>query len=107
MIRRLAPVLVLGAGLSACIIDAPTGQSQSTPDRPRMSTPNLGPVTVRVGAVMARSTPDSDAGGDDKVEIVSAQFQPPQLIPGDQLKIVLSFRVLDTIPEDYIVFVHV
>ena len=63
MSRRLAPMLLLGAGLSACIIDAPTGQSQSTPERPRLSTPNLGPVTVRVGAMLART-----AVGSDKVE---------------------------------------
>jgi hypothetical protein len=72
-----------------------------------MTAPNLGPVTVRLGALLARATPDSDASGDDKVELVSATFQPPQLIPGDQMKIVLQFRVVDVIPEDYIVFVHV
>jgi hypothetical protein len=106
MIRRLAPALLLGAGLSACIIDAPTGQSQSTPDRPRLSTPNLGPATVRVGAVLAQATVGSDKV-EDKVELQTAQFQPPQLIPGDQMKIVLTFKVLETIPDDYVVFVHV
>src|SRR3954468_20444354 len=109
MVRRLAPALILGVGLlalSACIIDAPNGQSESTPDRPRLSTPNLGPVTVRVGAVLAQTTVGSDKV-EDKVELQAAQFQPPHLIPGDQMKIVLTFKVLDTIPEDYIVFVHV
>src|SRR4051812_3866170 len=106
MFRRIAPALILGAGLCACIIDAPTGQSQSTPDKPRLSTPNLGPVTVRVGAVLARVTTDPEKP-EDKVELQSAQFQPPQLIPGDQLKITLTFKVLDAIPEDYVVFVHV
>jgi len=110
MVRRIAPALLLAAGLSACIIDAPTGQSgqqRSTPDRPRMSTPNLGPATARVGAVLARVTADTAQQPEDKVQLESATFQPPQLIPGDQMKIVLTFKVLDTIPEDYIVFVHV
>ena len=110
MVRRIAPALLMAAGLSACIIDAPTGQSgpqKSTPERPRMSTPNLGPATVRVGAVLARVTGDATQPPEDKVELQSASFQPPQLIPGDQMKIVLTFKVLDAISEDYVVFVHV
>lgn len=110
MVRRIAPALLLAAGLSACIIDAPTGQSgqqRSTPERPRMSTPNLGPATVRLGAVLARVTADATKPPEDKVQLESATFQPPQLIPGDQMKIVLSFKVLDTISEDYVIFVHV
>lgn len=106
MIRRLAPALVLGAGLSACIIDAPT-EGPAPAGRPRRAPASMGPVSVRVGAVLARAAPDADSGGDDKVELVSAQLQPPQLVSGDQLKMVLTFRVIDTIPEDYIVFVHV
>jgi hypothetical protein len=110
MVRRIAPALLLAAGLTACIIDAPTGQpgqSRSTPDRPRMSTPNLGPATVRLGAMLARVTADATKPPEDKVELQSATFQPPQLIPGDQMKIILTFRVLETIPEDYVIFVHV
>jgi len=109
MSRRLVPALVLGAALSGCMIDAPTGQSgqsKSTPERPRMSPVNLGPVTVRVGAVLARPVVGMDAVA-DSVELTSATFQPPQLIPGDQMKVILQFKVLDAIPEDYVVFVHV
>ena len=111
MTRRLAhglaPALLLGAGLSACIIDAPTEASTSAPERSRRTVASMGPVAIRVGAVLTRLTQDSDAGGDDKVELTSAQFQPPQLLRGDQLKMVLTFKVLDTIPEDYVIFVHV
>ncbi|HEU5217316.1 MAG TPA: hypothetical protein VFU23_01585, partial [Gemmatimonadales bacterium] len=75
--------------------------------QPRRSITGVGPVSARVGAVLARTGPDADAGGDDKVELSSVQFQPPQLVPGDQVKMTLYFRVLDTIPDDWVVFVHV
>jgi hypothetical protein len=89
----------VGLWLSACIIDAPvSGGGGMAPARSPMrpSTPS-GPVAVKVGALL----------GDDKVEIQGAQFHPPQLVAGEQMKITLFFRVIDTIPDDYIVFVHI
>jgi hypothetical protein len=93
---RIALALLAAALAAGCIIEAPVGQSGSAPERPRVLPPQaIAPRDIKVGANL-----------EDTVELVNAVAQPAQLVPGEQVKITLFFKVLKEIPDDYIVFVH-
>lgn len=84
-------VAVSIVALSACIVPAPT--SEKAPERVRPPAPVL---EVRNGAIL---------GG--KVEVVGAQVAPGRLSPGESGKVTVFFKVLEPVPADYMVFVHV
>lgn len=89
-------LLLAAAFATSCIIDAPVGEPSPQPERPRTLPPQaMGPRDVKVAANL-----------DDAVELVNAVSQPAQLLPGEQVKITLFFKVLKEIPDDYVVFVH-
>ncbi|WP_338864234.1 hypothetical protein [Myxococcus stipitatus] len=87
----LPSVLLLG---SACIVEAPGGTS---PEQRRAATvTQIPPLSVRNGANLGR-----------KVELVAATVQPGRLTPGERATVTVYFKVLDTLEEDYLIFVHV
>lgn len=53
-------------------------------------------MQVKIGANLA-----------DKVEVVGAIVDPGVLMPGMPAKVNVFFKVLDTIPEDWMIFVHI
>lgn len=85
--------LLFSAGLTACIVEAPSGDSDEPAQRTQQP---AGPATVKSGANLG-----------NKVELVGATFQPAQLVPGQPMRVTLYLRALDTMPVDYTVFVHV
>ena len=87
-------VVVLSAGLlAACIVPAPS--SEKTPERQKVLAPAQ-PIEVRNGANF-----------EDKVELVGATLNPGRVAPGEALKVTAYFKVLDQMPDDYMIFVHV
>jgi hypothetical protein len=89
--RRLA-LFALLALAPACIVEAPSGGDG---EKPKVAV-NAQPATVKNGAVLG-----------DKIELLGAMFQPGQAVPGEPVHVALYFRVLDTIDQDYSIFVHV
>lgn len=87
---RLLPVACLLA-VCACIVPAPTSEKPAEKLKPPPPA-----LEVRNGA---------NLGG--KVEIVGAQVAPGRLNPGESAKVTVFFKVLDTMPADYMIFVHV
>ena len=79
--------------LGACIVPAPS--SEKAPERQKVAAPAQ-PIEVRNGAVF-----------EDKVELVGATLAPGRVAPGEALRVTAYFRVLDQLPEDYMIFVHV
>jgi hypothetical protein len=87
----LAPLLAV---LFACIVEAPTSEkSGPTPARTQVK-----PVAVKNGAIL---------GDGQQVELVGATFAPASVAPGDSTRVVLVFRAIQPLPEDWQVFVHV
>ena len=82
---------LLGAG---CIVEAPTGE-KAAPERARAVVQNAPPQTVQNGANL-----------EGKIEIVGATLTPGRVMPGESVKVTMYFRVLDTIDQDLMVFVH-
>lgn len=79
-----------------CIVEAPTSsgsQSSGGGGQARAQTP---PMQVKVGANL-----------EDKVEIVGAIVDPGQIVPGMPARVNVFFKALETIPADYMIFVHV
>jgi hypothetical protein len=86
--------LMLWAGLSAaCIVPAPS--SEKAPERQKAAAP-AAPIEVRNGAIF-----------EDKVELVGATLSPGRVAPGEALRVTAFFRVIEEIPDDYMIFVHV
>ena len=89
---------------TACIVEAPTGggsasssSTSSTSSTGRTSSVvNATPISFKLGANLG-----------DNVEVVSAQVTPGQVAPGEQARITLFFKVLEPLPQDYLVFIHV
>jgi hypothetical protein len=93
---RLLPASLLlpAALLCACIVEAPGGATEI--ERRIATVPQVPPLSIRSGA---------NLGG--KVEITGASVQPGRVVPGEPARITVFFKVLQPIPEDYMVFVHV
>ncbi len=91
MKRRLWCASVLF--LAACIVPAPS--SEKSPQRQPSAAPAQ-PIEVRNGANF-----------EDKVELVGATLAPGRVAPGEALRVTAFFRVLDALPDDYMIFVHV
>lgn len=92
----LSAALLAVASLSGCIVSAPTGDSGGQPAAPAGQPRVPAGSMVRVGA---------NLGG--KVELVGYSLDTPAVTPGQPLKVVLGLRVLEPIPDDTLVFVHV
>ncbi|MBX7097798.1 MAG: hypothetical protein K1X89_08805 [Myxococcaceae bacterium] len=80
--------------LSGCIVPAPTSGEKAAPEAKRG--PPAQPVQVQNGANLG-----------DKVEIQGLILNPGRAYPGDSVRVSAFFKVLDEIPADYMVFVHV
>lgn len=76
----------------SCIVPAPSEKAQ---ERAAQRAP-APPLEVKNGANL-----------EDKIEIVGATITPGRAVPGDSLKVSTSYRVLDTLPSDYMIFVHI
>jgi hypothetical protein len=87
----LVPSLAL---LSACIVEAPSSE-KSTPSSARAQGK---PVPVKNGAIL---------GDGQQIELVGATFLPPSVTPGDSTRVVLVFRALQPLAENWEIFVHV
>jgi hypothetical protein len=87
----LVSVSVLG---SACIVEAPGGVGPN--ERRQSVVTQVPPLSVRGGANF-----------EDRVELVGANVQPGQLVPGDSARVTAYFKVLKPLDEDYTLFVHV
>jgi hypothetical protein len=82
----------------SCIVPAPAGgdnkpspqQAQRTPVAP------AAPAEVRSGANF-----------EDKVQLVGATINPGRAAPGEAVHVTAFFSVLDEIPADYTIFVHI
>jgi hypothetical protein len=90
---RTALLAALGFGLVSCIVPAPS--SEKLPERQKAVAPAT-PVEVRNGANF-----------EDKVELLGATLAPGRVAPGEAVRVTALFRVLDEIPSDYMIFVHV
>jgi len=102
---RFPVTSVLALCVLSCTIDAPTGQGIAPQQQQRMGAPP-GPAMApanRSQAAMVRI----GAQLDGKVELSGAQIQPAQLVAGEPVKMTLFFKVLETVPNDYVVFVHI
>lgn len=86
----LLPTLLL----SACIVEAPGGATES--ERRQATVQQVPPLALKNGA---------NLGG--KVEIAGAMVQPGRVVPGEPAHVTVFFKVLQPLDEDYIVFVHV
>jgi hypothetical protein len=90
--RASAILLALGA---ACIVPAPSAEKAgNTPQRP--AAPPAPPAEVRNGAIF-----------DGKIEMVGAVLNPGRVQTGESLKVTVSFKVMEEIENDYMIFVHV
>lgn len=88
----LTAVVVVTA--AACIVPAPS--SEKAPERQKVVAAPAVPIEVKNGANF-----------EDKVELVGATLAPGRVAPGEALRVTAYFRVLDTMTEDYMIFVHV
>lgn len=95
---RKLPFISAALLVAGCIVEAPTGEKSSSLPQAAAARPTGGaqPLTFKLGANM-----------EDKVEIVAATVQPAPVSPSEPSKVTLFFKVLDTIPEDYTIFIHV
>ncbi len=89
-----AAVLVFAG--SACIIEAPAGDSKSAVDRARAAAPPVPPLQVKNGANL-----------EDKIEVVGATVTPGAFLAGESVKVSAFFKVNQAIDKDYMIFVHV
>lgn len=91
--RWLSVIAVLLA--VGCIVPAPSAErSGSAPAR--VAAPPSPPAEVRNGAVF-----------DGKVEMVGAVLNPGRAQAGESVKVTVTYKVLEEVAADYIIFVHV
>lgn len=86
--------VMAAVALTGCIVPAPT--SEKAPERAKAVAAPAAPVEVRNGANF-----------EDKVELSGAIVNPGRVAPGEALRVTAIFRVLDAIPDDYMIFVHI
>src|SRR5262244_2100928 len=80
-------------GALGCIVEAPGGDK--SPERARAVVAQVPPLTLKSGANL-----------DGKVELVGGSIQPGKLVPGEQARVTVFFKVLEELDQDYTVFVH-
>ena len=93
-----AVLLLVVPSLPGCIVEAPTSAGSSLPPQQAQGSrqPGAAGLQTRVGANLG-----------NKVELVGYSLDSPQLVPGQPAKFTLGFRVLEPLPDDALVFVHV
>jgi len=96
--RPLAALAACALLAWGCIVPAPSEEKKAgRPGGPaRPAQPSSPPVEVKSGCNF-----------DDRVEMVGAVLSPGRVNAGESLKVSVTFRVLEEIPADYMVFVHV
>src|SRR5687767_7996678 len=99
-VMRIRHVLIFAAALLplGCIVEAPTASSAQ---------PGAGPIAVPQRAAAAVQPMQVKVGANlgDKLELVGAIIDPGVVTPGLPAKVTLFFKVLATVPEDWMVFV--
>lgn len=96
-------LLAAVAALSACIVEAPT--NEKTP-----AAGGAAAIPTTSGGLMAQGRPGSIKSGallDGKLELVGAQFVPARVVPGMTTRIAMGFRVVELVPDNDSIFVHV
>lgn len=92
VLGAVASSLAFSLVLTGCLVEAPgTGG-----DSQRHALTSAPPVNIQNGAVL-----------DDKVQILGVKLDPGRAMPGEKVKVTAYFKVLEQIPQDYLVFVHV
>ena len=81
---------------AACIVPAPSAEKGGNAGPPKPVAPAAPPAQVRNGAIF-----------DGKVEMIGAEFNPGKVQTGESLKVTVSYRVIEEIENDYMIFVHV
>jgi hypothetical protein len=92
--RPLPTGALLALCLSACIVEAPTSEKSGA--RARATVREVPKVSIRGGA---------ELGG--KVQMLGAEVEPGQLVPGEPARVSVFYKVLEEMDRDYLVFVHV
>ncbi|MFT3841580.1 MAG: hypothetical protein QM723_31620 [Myxococcaceae bacterium] len=82
---------IVGLLLTGCIVPAPSNESA-----PQKTAPAAPPAQVNVGANLG-----------DKIEIASLIINPSRGQAGQPIAVSAFYKVLDDVPADYMVFVHV
>jgi hypothetical protein len=82
--------------LTHCIVEAPTGEPATTPPAAVAAAHDSQPLIVKSGANF-----------ENKVELLATASLPAQIAPGGQVRVTLYFKALETLAEDYLIFVHV
>jgi hypothetical protein len=82
------------AGAFGCIVEAPGGDK--SPERARAIAVQVPPLSLRGGANL-----------EGKVELAGGSIQPGKLVPGEQARATVFFKVLEELDREYVVFVHV
>jgi hypothetical protein len=80
---------------AACIVPAPSSE-KSSGAVPRPVAPPAPPAQVRNGALF-----------DGKIEMIGAELNPGKVQTGESLKVTVSYRVIEEVEADYMIFVHV
>ncbi|WP_224366775.1 hypothetical protein [Hyalangium versicolor] len=86
-------LLISSALVCGCIIEAPGGATEA--ERRQATVAQVPQLAIKSGA---------NLGG--KVEIVGATIQPGRVVPGEQTRVTVFFKVLEPLDADYIVFAH-
>ncbi|MBX5481368.1 MAG: hypothetical protein IRZ16_05915 [Myxococcaceae bacterium] len=98
--RRLGNVMIAlcVAASMGCLVEAPESSPQTSQkiSGGRNLVTGTPPLQLRSGAIF-----------DDRVEVLGAKLDPGRAQPGDTVTITAYYKVLDAIPRDYLVFVHV
>lgn len=101
---RVLTAIVVASSLCGCLVEAPgingeskratTASNTGRPSRPGVIS-NIPAVTIPSGAVL-----------DGRVEIVGTRLDPGKALPGETVRVTNIYRVLEDIPQDYLIFVH-
>src|SRR5690348_9299685 len=93
-----ATIALCVAASLGCLVEAPgsTPQSSKKVAGGRNVIKETPPLQIRNGAIF-----------DDRVEVVGAKLEPGRAQPGETVKVTAYYKVLEAIPQDYMVFVHV
>ncbi|MGA9523788.1 MAG: hypothetical protein WBV82_20165 [Myxococcaceae bacterium] len=99
MRARILTSILLASASTACLVEAPGSQ-----------VPGAGDPAVSAAALVANAAPVRLPNGailEDKLEIVDVVMEPGRAFPGEVVRVTAKYRVLEKIPQDYLVFVHV
>ncbi len=98
MRARILTSLLLASASTACLVEAPGSR-----------VPGSGEPAMNAETLVANSAPsrvENGANFEDKLEVVDVVFNPGRALPGEAVQVTARYRVLEKIPQDYLVFVH-